>query len=84
MLHRIIFAILSTFIVLSAQPSFAQESEHHSATAEIWEELQALRDDMDSFVVSSDIFGRWESKGQACERGEEIPIEFLAPSPYVK
>ena len=46
MLHRIISAILSTFVLLSAQPSFSHESEHHSLTAEILEELRALREDL--------------------------------------
>ena len=48
MMHRVFPAVLFAFVLLASQPSFPHESEHHSVTQEILEELQGLRDDFDS------------------------------------
>lgn len=79
----------------SALPVLSQESEHHVVTTEILEEileeLQALREDSDSFLVPPNISGRWESGAPACGSGMaampgeigDIPIEFVSPPSYV-
>lgn len=63
MLLRILFAVLSAFVVLSAQPSLAHETEHHRVTEEILEELQDLRDDFDA------VFGDRVDDDQTSGRG---------------
>ena len=73
-----IVAIALTF----ALPVLSQESEHHVVTTEILEELQALREDLDSFLVPANIFGRWEPKA-ACTYDGDIPLQFLRPPTYV-
>ena len=66
MLLRTFSTVLFAFVVLSVQVTFPHESEHHSVSADILEELQALREDMDSFVVPRNVSGYWRFVD--CER----------------
>ena len=54
--------MLLVLAVMSAQNAFS----HDTGTTEILEELRALRQDLDAFVVPADVAGRWQVHGKRC------------------
>lgn len=68
-LAGVIVASAIIFVVLSVQPSFAHETDHHRVTADILEEIRELRDDVEEILEEIDGGGGGAGGGGGSDGG---------------